>query len=314
MKRGWIAFLLLVVILLVVFYFFGSASTVSQNILIEANQKTIYRCLTDKSLLQKWWKEDSATSATNNLQRAQVAYDNFSFAFAPRPFDVADVVVHDGDQSIQSFITVVPLLKDTCDVTWKAKLPTGGLFSRFANYSRAQKLKRSMASALQRLQQFVQSEKNVYGFPVAREQVTDSLLVVTKMQDTVKPTVETYYGLIKKLRDYIARAGAQETNYPMLNISKVDSTHYQTMVAIPVSKALPGAGDIVPKRMVPGNILVAEVHGGMSNVTNGMHQMEAYVIEHSFAQPGLPFQSMVTDRLTERDTSKWITKLYYPVQ
>ena len=171
-----------------------------------------------------------------------------------------------------------------------------------------------MASALQRLRQFMQSERNMYGFAIARERVTDTLLVVTKMQDTTKPTVETYYGLIKKLRDYIARAGAQETNYPMLNISKIDSTHYQTMVAIPVNKELPGSGDIVAKRMIPGNILVAEVHGGTATVTNGLHQLDAYVMEHQFTQPGLPFQSLVTDRLSEHDTSKWITKLYYPVE
>jgi hypothetical protein len=93
----------------------------------------------------------------------------------------------------------------------------------------------------------------------------------------------------------------------------VDSVHYQTMVAIPVNKPLPGRGPILAKRMVPGNILVAEVRGGTAAVEEGFRQLDAYVSEHRTRPPGLPFQSLVTDRRTEPDTSKWITRLYYPI-
>jgi hypothetical protein len=170
-----------------------------------------------------------------------------------------------------------------------------------------------MEAVLKRLQAFLQNEQNVYGFPIKHEMVTDTLLVVTKQLDTAKPSVDAYYRLINTLHEYIARAGAQEVNFPMLNISRVDSVHYQTMVAIPVNKALPGSGAILAKRMVPGNILVAEVQGGIATIEDGFRQLDAYVSEHNARPPGLPFQSLVTDRRAESDTSKWVTKLYYPI-
>jgi hypothetical protein len=51
----------------------------------------------------------------------------------------------------------------------------------------------------------------------------------------------------------------------------------------------------------------------MGAVDKGMQQLEYYLNEHRLRPPALPFQSLVTDRLVERDTTKWITRLYYPV-
>jgi hypothetical protein len=76
---------------------------------------------------------------------------------------------------------------------------------------------------------------------------------------------------------------------------------------------VPENGAVLFRRMVPGNILVTEVTGGQATVDDGFRQLEFFLSEHSLTSPGMPFQSLVTDRLAEKDTSKWITKLYYPI-
>jgi hypothetical protein len=65
--------------------------------------------------------------------------------------------------------------------------------------------------------------------------------------------------------------------------------------------------------MVPGTILVAEVKGGTATVEEGFRQLEFYIDEHELSSPGRPFQSLITDRSIEKDSTKWVTKLYYPV-
>ena len=85
------------------------------------------------------------------------------------------------------------------------------------------------------------------------------------------------------------------------------------MVAIPVNKKIGNEGDIVYKRMVPGNILVAKVRGGRHTIESAFAEMETYVKDHELIPPAIPFESLETDRLNEPDTTKWITRIYFPI-
>lgn len=169
-----------------------------------------------------------------------------------------------------------------------------------------------MHEILSLLQGFLKIE-HVYGLNIQRTRVTDSLLVTTKITGQKYPATEEYYDLIKKLQNYMAANEAAPVNYPMLNIAEIDSNNFVTTVAIPVNKVLPDKGAILFKRMFSGNILTAEVKGGVFVIEEGFKQLNHYISDYQLVSPAIPFQSLVTDRLMETDTSKWITKLYYPV-
>ena len=62
-----------------------------------------------------------------------------------------------------------------------------------------------------------------------------------------------------------------------------------------------------------GNILVTDVKGGPYNIAKAFEAVEKYTEDHNRMAPAIHFQSLVTDRRQERDTSKWITRIYWPV-
>ena len=100
----------------------------------------------------------------------------------------------------------------------------------------------------------------------------------------------------------------------MLNINSTDSSHYLVRVAIPVNKKLAGLGNISYKSMLGrGNILVTEVRGGNDEIVKAYKQIQNYIADHGRTPPAIPFESLVTDRREEQDSSKWITRIYYPV-
>ena len=99
----------------------------------------------------------------------------------------------------------------------------------------------------------------------------------------------------------------------MMHVVQIDSFHYETMVAIPVNRSLQGTDNMMTKRMVLGNILEAEIKGGGTTVRSAMGQLENYKKDHRMESPAIPFALLVTDRSKEPDTTKWITKIYYPV-
>lgn len=313
MKKWFLGFIVLFAAILITFYFLGASSNpVTYTMVVNANKNTVFRCLTNQSLLQKWWTGNHETITAVAGKSLQVSGDA-AFVITPNTFDVVSIAIEKKQQPIQSFITILPLQHDSSLLSWKAELPAGGFFTRIQNYFKAKNVKENMTSVLERFQRFMQNEKNIYGLSIKHEKVTDTLLVVTKLRDGEKPSAERYYGLIKNLRTYSASHGAQETNYPMLHIFATAGNQYETMVALPINRVMPDNGAVVFRRMVPGNIMVAEVKGGPGAIEEGFRQLDFYMNEHQLQQPGLPFQSLVTDRLAEPDTSKWVTKLYYPV-
>jgi hypothetical protein len=41
--------------------------------------------------------------------------------------------------------------------------------------------------------------------------------------------------------------------------------------------------------------------------------MKAYMKDFKLTSPAMPFELLVTNRANEPDTSKWVTKIYYPI-
>ena len=85
------------------------------------------------------------------------------------------------------------------------------------------------------------------------------------------------------------------------------------MTAIPVNKYIPTNKNFLFKRMVPGKILVTEVIGGVNTTANALKELELYITDRHLQSPAIPFESLVTDRSKQPDTSKWVTKVYYPI-
>ncbi|MBC7872958.1 MAG: GyrI-like domain-containing protein, partial [Ferruginibacter sp.] len=128
------------------------------------------------------------------------------------------------------------------------------------------------------------------------------------------PTINDIYGLVDELNAYIKQKGAAGTGNPMLNIFTKDSITYLLKVAIPVNKKLPPSGNMSYRWMLGGgNILITSVKGGDDEIQKAFFQIQQYISDYKRVAPAIPFQSLVTDRRNEPDSSKWITWIYYPV-
>jgi hypothetical protein len=120
--------------------------------------------------------------------------------------------------------------------------------------------------------------------------------------------------MIQSLKNYIGQNNASEKNAPMLNIFEIDSTHYEAMTAIPVDRQLPQTKEFAPKFLLKGgNILEAEIRGGPNTIEKALDEIENYRTDYKFTSPAIPYQLLLTDRMKEKDTAKWITRIYYPV-
>ncbi|HLZ89313.1 MAG TPA: GyrI-like domain-containing protein, partial [Puia sp.] len=127
------------------------------------------------------------------------------------------------------------------------------------------------------------------------------------------PGTAVVYKAIEGLEGYIARHGGRRTGSPMVNITGVAGGQYQLRVAIPTDTTLPESGDIRFRQLIRGKYLITDVRGGQAAVNSALDRINDYVSDYRRTAMAIPFFSFVTDRSREADTTKWMTRIYYPI-
>lgn len=269
------------------------------------------RFIMDTSQWVKWWPNnpDSGKSPKQVLVWKQAAHSADKALF-----NGFGIQTNFKERSIQGELIFAQLGLDSMALFWNYQLASGwNPLKRLQDYFFMKDLKEVITDPIKGLQAFLESKEKVYGMQIVQDMVKDTILVSTKRILPNQPNQVTVLDMIQQLKRYAQQTGAKQTGFPMLNVTVIDSTHFQTMVALPVDKQIPETSLFSWKRMVAGKILIGEVKGGAYRAATAMKQMQLYVQDYHITSPAIPFYSLVTDRGLEKDSTKWITRIYYPV-
>jgi hypothetical protein len=186
-------------------------------------------------------------------------------------------------------------------------------FNRIGQYLAARKINTNMQAWLDSTAEKFNSLKYLYGFEPKLQKVTDQYMISVKQDFSSYPKVAEVYTIIDEIQAYIQQNGGTQKSPPMLNVHQQAPNNYQVMIAVPTTTMLPASGKFLQKEMVLGNIVMAEIKGGMEAILKAEKELHHYILDYNKTSPAIPFQSLVTDRRAEKDSNKWTTKLYYPV-
>jgi hypothetical protein len=268
---------------------------------VKCNVDAADRSLRDTANLTKWWGDQESgamRSTVTGLFRRMI-----------------DVRIDDEGTSVSSRLFVLPKVRiDSCLLRWEVSLSSGlNPIRRIERYRQAKKLGAKMEGVLSRLGSRLEDQRLVYGMVITEGNTQDSALVSTEKTFDRYPSDSVIYGLIGKLRQYAGRNGGHETGYPMLNVTKELNGMCKVEVGLPIDEEMNGKGDIRWRRLIRVVFLEADVRGGDRTVTNAVSQMANYISDYQRTIMAIPYQSLITDRMKERDTTKWVTRLYVPV-
>ena len=315
MKKPLIVFLVVLVFIIIALYsFIPNKLEVSKTIYLNVSKDVVYRHLSEETRRKKWWPKETAIENKTVVTNPEDTILDIRYNVTHQSMNAIEILILVGERKFTSTLNILPLKKDSTALHWKCFIETGyNPFRKINFYQKAKRIKQDMTEILSSLQSFLAKEENQYNIPIERAIVTDTLLVSTKVSLDHYPSTSEVYNLIGSLKKYISVQGVKETNYPMLHVIKVDSNQFETRIAIPVNKEVQNNGKFELKRMIPGNIVITKVEGGPHNIKNAFAEMEFYLNANQLASPAIPFESLVTDRLKEPDTTKWVTRIYYPV-
>lgn len=312
MKRWLLLVLVLIALLFIsVYIFFPKEVTSSKIEKINCSINSVNRFILVKDNWPRWWPGTMSNDVSSN--KKSFNYKGINYSISAERYNSIIVKATSNGLSAEGTILFVPLNLNTVQAEWVYSLKTNSNpLSRIHLYNETRKINKNEEDILQNMKAFLEDPEKVYGLKIGQEIVKDTILVTTKFSASEFPSTSKIYGIIDDLKSYISNNNAVETNFPMLHVWQ-DSGLFHTTIAIPVDKQISGNSIYSTKRMVPGKILVAAVKGGPFTAGDAIRRLGIFMTDNQMSSPAIPFESLITNRMKEPDTSKWITKIYYPV-
>ena len=275
---------------------------------IKTSPNVAERFVLNEKAWYNWWPSKSI-----NKNDSSYSYKQFQYAVNWKMISGDSVRIQTTDGYVSSLLNTIPINKDSTSFQWEGEsMAETNIFKRVRNYFTKNKLQNNAKEIFSALKVYLENNENVYGLKIDHNMVVDTLLISTKKTFNAYPNTEEVYAMISDLKNYINKNNALQTNPSMLHVVE-DSGMFKTMVALPISKTIPNNEKFAVKKMVAGKILITEIKGGSANAEATIKKVETYMDDYHLLSPAISFQSLITDRSKEKDSTKWITKIYYPV-
>lgn len=308
MKRLMLFIIVLLAAVVAFFYFrIPAKEAYSYRAVFRCTNNSAIRLLHDSTQWKNWW-------AGKQEQATVYSFNNRHYLFQQMILPGIETKTTLGSDSVTAFFQSFPYNVDSSYFEWSYVFTySSNPVTKIKQHLQLRLLKNDFKQFLTTVKPFFEDEKNTYGMNVENQRVKDSTLISLKKTFDHYPATEDIYSLVTAVKNYIKEKGGEESNAPMLNIFSIADNRYEVMAGIPTKTDVEEQEPFKRKKMILGYILVGEVKGGMATVAAAEKRMADYAFDHQKTAPAIPFQSLITDRMQEKDSSKWITRIYYPV-
>jgi hypothetical protein len=306
--RRFIYILISVGIILGILWFLPNQKQFTQKIVVNCTPTAATRVMSDFTQWKKWWpgelKNDSLLSFKGADIRIQTILLNGFYAnfYTPSINASIDIQFLSAPNKQSEFIYSYTLYYSSNPIKKAIQL----LFYTIST-------KNELTAFMQGIKSNLEDVKKIYGFEILEERVPNAIHISTKKEFKHYPTTEDIYTLVDELHTYITSNQAKAINDPIYNIFTADDIHFQLMVAVATDRPLPTTNAFLFKEMVRGKIIIGKSIGPDASVNECMKQVEYFVKDHGRSSPAIQFNRLITDRRKEKDSTKWITTINYPV-
>lgn len=309
LKKGFAAlFILLLLALLAVYLFIPANLFIGKTVLAPTTEEHVFEFLTHQKQWKKWWP-GKLTTADSQFQ-----YKNKLYQIRRTSNDEVLVTISDSALSVDTHLFFMATDMYSTKISWTVAKKIGlNPFSRLNTYWQLKSISQDLNDILQHLKHFLESDRNIYQLEVKISKVKNPIILATKTVAPRYPETEEIYQMVAQLKKEVQKQHGAANGPPMLNVHQTAKNSFEIMVGIPVNETVKASGNTFINTMVLGNMMEAQVKGGLNTVRNALNELETYKKDHKLVSPAIPFESLITNRSVEKDTAKWITKIYYPI-
>lgn len=186
-------------------------------------------------------------------------------------------------------------------------------FARVQYFIFAKTIQNKLDKVLTAASNYYNYNKGVYGFDIVETKVKDSSYLAIDQTLTDTPSLVQIYQMVNQLTAFINTHKGKAIGDPMVNITRVDANEVYLQVAIPLEKDILVNGEFSIKKMVLGNLISVKVQGDQAKVNEAFEATKQYINDKQKYSPAIPFVIYNTNRLLEKDATKWKSTINYPI-
>jgi hypothetical protein len=280
-----------------VYLFIPSQISIKGSQMVYQPSSSVTRAMTQISKWPEWMPKEIALVATSALVATIEADLNQDGIQVPVVFSVEN---GEGNNSIIRYETGMN------NIGWSP-------IERIQYALFARKIKHQLDLVLAAATAHYNYNKGVYGFDIVETKVKDSSYLAIDQTSTDTPSLVQIYQMVDQLTAYINGQNGKVKGDPMVNITRVDANEVYLQVAIPLERDIPVNGEFSIKKMVLGNLLSVEVQGDQAKVNEAFEATNQYINDKQKYSPAIPFVIYNTNRLLEKDATKWKSTINYPI-
>jgi effector-binding domain-containing protein len=101
---------------------------------------------------------------------------------------------------------------------------------------------------------------------------------------------------------------------PVMAIYYTPPPNFEFDAAAHVDKPGKDDGKVKAGEIKGGNAVVAHYYGAYEKIPNAWTAIKQYIADNKKVKTGAPWEEYVTDPMMEKDTAKWLTNIYFPVE
>jgi effector-binding domain-containing protein len=151
------------------------------------------------------------------------------------------------------------------------------------------------------------------GYNVEVIKTKDQKIASTRMMTSEKTISADIGDSFKKISDYVAKNKLNMTGPVFTFFHSYSPDKIDMECAIPVDKTAEPSGDVKTSEMKAQNAAVIHYYGDYA-LTGAAHEaMDKWIKSNNKTMNGSPWEEYITDPMVEKDTAKWLTKIYYPI-
>ncbi|MBL0095901.1 MAG: SRPBCC family protein [Bacteroidetes bacterium] len=117
-----------------------------------------------------------------------------------------------------------------------------------------------------------------------------------------------------KIMEAMKKQGLEQSGAPFAIYYTESTTNWEMDVCIPVNKAGKEDGAIKAGNYAGGNMIVASHYGPYENTPSAHEAAGKFLEKNNKKSTGAPWERYITDPMMEKDSTKWLTEVCYPVE
>ena len=175
------------------------------------------------------------------------------------------------------------------------------------------KMEKHLKDALENLKKYCET---LPPYPKVEITKTQEIIALAIKDSTNVNTIGQKMGeMYGELMGYIYKNKIQMAGYPFTVWYSWDMDKAMVFDAgVPVMKKYDGKGRIFPVKIAPTEAVTALHIGSYESSYLTWMALDEFIKEHKLVSGGDPWETYITDPTIEQDTSKWETRLYWPIK